>query len=103
MSLRISFFLSLTEAQIQARIKETGALKIDDRLPDRAPLHLVCILKGAYVFLADPGPAPIQREEAFGRSFMGKSRAYGKNKTSFRPGQKSQKDLGPLRGGRERP
>ena len=47
MSLRIL----LTEAQIQARIKELGA-QIDADYPTGA-LHLVCILKGAYVFLAD--------------------------------------------------
>jgi len=55
MSLRIL----LTEAQIQARIKELGA-QIDADYPTGA-LHLVCILKGAYVFLADLARA-IQRE-----------------------------------------
>ena len=72
MSLRIL----LTEAQIQARIKELGA-QIDADYPTGA-LHLVCILKGAYVFLADLARA-IQREAFV--EFMGIS-SYGKNKTS---------------------
>ena len=41
----------LTEKQIETRIAELGA-QIDADYPTGA-LHLVCILKGAYVFLAD--------------------------------------------------
>ncbi len=72
MSLRIL----LTEQQIQARIKELGA-QIDADYPTGA-LHLVCILKGAYVFLADLARA-IHRETFV--EFMGIS-SYGKGKTS---------------------
>ena len=49
----------LTEDQIQKRIKELGA-QIDADYPTGA-LHLVCILKGAYVFLADL-PRAIKRD-----------------------------------------
>jgi hypoxanthine phosphoribosyltransferase len=66
----------ITEQQIQSRIKELGA-QIDADYPDGA-LHLVCILKGAYVFLADLARA-INREVAI--EFMGIS-SYGKGKTS---------------------
>jgi hypoxanthine phosphoribosyltransferase len=66
----------ITEQQIQDRIKELGA-QIDADYPEGA-LHLVCILKGAYVFLADLARA-IQREVAI--EFMGIS-SYGKGKTS---------------------
>ena len=72
MSLRIL----LTEEQIQARIKELGA-QIDADYPTGA-LHLVCILKGAYVFLADLARA-IHRETFV--EFMGIS-SYGKGKTT---------------------
>jgi hypoxanthine phosphoribosyltransferase len=72
MSLRVL----LTEEQIQARIKELGA-QIDADYPTGA-LHLVCILKGAYVFLADLARA-IKRETQI--EFMGIS-SYGKGKTS---------------------
>src|SRR5260370_12758045 len=72
MSLRIL----LSEEQIQARIKELGA-QIDADYPTGA-LHLVCILKGAYVFLADLARA-IHRETFV--EFMGIS-SYGKGKTS---------------------
>ena len=72
MSLRVL----LTEEQIQARIRELGA-QIDADYPT-GDLHLVCILKGAYVFLADLARA-IKREIAI--EFMGIS-SYGKGKTS---------------------
>src|SRR5437667_10684470 len=72
MSLRIL----LTEEQIQSRIKELGA-QIDDAFPTCA-LHVVCILKGAYVFLADLARA-IHRETFV--EFMGIS-SYGKGKTT---------------------
>jgi len=72
MSLRVL----LSEAQIQARIKELGA-QIDSDYPS-GDLHLVCILKGAYVFLADLARA-IKREISI--EFMGIS-SYGKGKTS---------------------
>src|SRR5580765_3469953 len=72
MSLRIL----LTEAQIQDRIRELGA-QIDADYPT-GDLHLVCILKGAYVFLADLARA-IRRETFV--EFMGIS-SYGKGKTS---------------------
>src|SRR5437867_3205319 len=66
----------LTEQQIQTRIKELGA-QIDADYPSGA-LHLVCILKGAFVFLADLSRA-IERETFV--QFMGIS-SYGKGKTS---------------------
>src|SRR6185369_2775712 len=66
----------LTEEQIQARIKELGA-QIDADYPNGA-LHLVCILKGAYVFLADLARS-IKRDTYV--EFMGIS-SYGKGKTS---------------------
>src|SRR3984893_14180817 len=72
MSLRIL----LTEEQIQARILAMGA-QIDADYPT-GPLHLVCILKGAYVFLADLARA-IKRETII--EFMGIS-SYGRGKTS---------------------
>ena len=66
----------LTEAQIETRIKELGAQIAADY--PTGPLHLVCILKGAYVFLADLARA-IPREAFV--EFMGIS-SYGKGKTS---------------------
>src|SRR6202521_503430 len=66
----------LTEGQIQTRIKELGA-QIDADYPTGA-LHLVCILKGAYVFLADLARA-IKRDTFV--EFMGIS-SYGKGKSS---------------------
>jgi hypoxanthine phosphoribosyltransferase len=72
MSLRVL----LTEDQIQSRIRELGA-QIDADYPT-GDLHLVCILKGAYVFLADLARA-IKRELSI--EFMGIS-SYGKGKTS---------------------
>ena len=72
MSLRVL----LTDEQIQARVKELGA-QIDADYPT-GDLHLVCILKGAYVFLADLARA-IKREITI--EFMGIS-SYGKGKTS---------------------
>ncbi len=41
----------LTEAQLQARVKELGA-EITRDYAGRAPL-LICVLKGAFIFLAD--------------------------------------------------
>jgi len=72
MSLRIL----LSEEQIQSRIRELGA-QIDADYPAGA-LHLVCILKGAFVFLADLSRA-IKRETVI--DFMGIS-SYGRGKTS---------------------
>ena len=72
MSLRIL----LTEQQIQTRIRELGA-EINADYPDGV-LHLVCILKGAFVFLADLSRA-IERDTFV--EFMGIS-SYGKGKTS---------------------
>jgi len=72
MSLRVL----LSEQQIQKRIKELGA-QIDADYPT-GDLHLVCILKGAYVFLADLARA-IERDLSI--EFMGIS-SYGKGKTS---------------------
>jgi hypoxanthine phosphoribosyltransferase len=66
----------LTEEQIRKRIKELGA-QIDADYPSGA-LHLVCILKGAYVFLADLARA-IERDISI--EFMGIS-SYGKGKSS---------------------
>jgi hypoxanthine phosphoribosyltransferase len=66
----------LSQRQIEARIAELGA-QIDADYPTGA-LHLVCILKGAYVFLADLARA-IKRDTFI--EFMGIS-SYGKGKTS---------------------
>ena len=70
MSLRVL----LTDQQIQARIKELGG-QIDADYPN-GTLTLVCILKGAFVFLADLSRA-ISRDTVI--EFMG---IYGKGKTS---------------------
>src|SRR5579863_222820 len=72
MSLRIL----LSGDQIQTRVKELGA-QIDADYPS-GDLHLVCILKGAYVFLADLARA-IPRDTLI--EFMGIS-SYGKGKTT---------------------
>jgi len=66
----------LSEQQILTRIRELGA-QIDADYPT-GDLHLVCILKGAYVFLADLARA-IQRPAVI--EFMGIS-SYGKGKTT---------------------
>jgi hypoxanthine phosphoribosyltransferase len=66
----------LHEEQIQKRIRELGE-QIDKDYPD-GDLHLVGILKGAYMFLADLARA-IRRDVRI--DFMGIS-SYGKNKTS---------------------
>jgi hypoxanthine phosphoribosyltransferase len=72
MSLRVL----LSDEQIQTRIKELGA-QIDADYPS-GTLTLVCILKGAFVFLADLSRA-IHRDTVI--EFMGIS-SYGKGKTS---------------------
>ncbi len=72
MSLRVL----LSSEQIQTRIRELGA-QIDADYPSGG-LTLVCILKGAFVFLADLSRA-IHRETVI--EFMGIS-SYGKGKTS---------------------
>jgi hypoxanthine phosphoribosyltransferase len=72
MSLRVL----LSDQQIQTRIKELGA-QIDADYPT-GTLTLVCILKGAFVFLADLSRA-IHRDTVI--EFMGIS-SYGKGKTS---------------------
>jgi len=66
----------LSEAQIQARIREMGD-RIDADYPD-GPLYLICILKGACFFLADLSRA-IKRDTFI--DFMGIS-SYGKGKSS---------------------
>jgi hypoxanthine phosphoribosyltransferase len=66
----------LSEAQIQARIREMGA-RIDADYPD-GTLLLICILKGACYFMADLSRA-IKRDTFI--DFMGIS-SYGKGKTS---------------------
>ena len=66
----------LSEAQIQARIRELGASIAAD-YPD-GPLYLICILKGACFFLADLSRA-IKRDTFI--DFMGIS-SYGKGKSS---------------------
>ncbi len=66
----------LSEAQIQARIRELGE-RITRDYPE-GPLHLVCILKGACIFLADLARA-IQRDVFI--EFMGIS-SYGARKSS---------------------
>jgi len=72
MSLRVL----LSSEQIQTRIQELGA-QIDADYPS-GTLTLVCILKGAFVFLADLSRA-IHRNTVI--EFMGIS-SYGKGKTS---------------------
>jgi hypoxanthine phosphoribosyltransferase len=66
----------LSEAQIQARIREIGA-RIDADYPD-GTLYLICILKGACYFMADLSRA-IHRDTLI--DFMGIS-SYGKGKSS---------------------
>jgi hypoxanthine phosphoribosyltransferase len=66
----------LSSEQIQTRIVELGA-QIDADYPS-GTLTLVCILKGAFVFLADLSRA-IHRDTVI--EFMGIS-SYGKGKTS---------------------
>jgi hypoxanthine phosphoribosyltransferase len=66
----------LREEQIQQRIRELGE-QIDKDYPD-GHLHLVGILKGAYMFLADLARA-IRRDVRI--DFMGIS-SYGKSRTS---------------------
>jgi hypoxanthine phosphoribosyltransferase len=66
----------LSGEQIQTRIKELGA-EIDADYPT-GTLTLVCILKGAFVFLADLSRA-IHRDTVI--EFMGIS-SYGKGKTT---------------------
>jgi hypoxanthine phosphoribosyltransferase len=66
----------LSSEQIQTRIKELGA-QIDADYPS-GTLTLVCILKGAFVFLADLSRA-IHRDTVI--EFMGIS-SYGKGKTT---------------------
>jgi hypoxanthine phosphoribosyltransferase len=66
----------LSEAQIQARVREIGA-EIDRDYPD-GNLHLICILKGACFFLSDLARA--LRRDAF-VDFMGIS-SYGKGTTT---------------------
>ena len=66
----------LSEAQIQARIREIGA-RIDADYPD-GTLYLICILKGACYFMSDLSRA-IKRDTFI--DFMGIS-SYGKGKTS---------------------
>ncbi|MBI1787695.1 MAG: hypoxanthine phosphoribosyltransferase [Acidobacteria bacterium] len=66
----------IPEEKIQARIREMGA-QIDRDYPD-GTLHLVCILKGACIFLSDLARA-IQRDATI--EFMGIS-SYGRGKTT---------------------
>jgi hypoxanthine phosphoribosyltransferase len=66
----------LSEAQIQARIRELGE-RITRDYPE-GPLHLVCILKGACFFLADLARA-IERDVFI--EFMGIS-SYGARKST---------------------
>jgi len=66
----------ISEQQIQARIAEIGA-QIDADYPD-GTLYLICILKGACIFLADLARA-VKRDTFI--DFMGIS-SYGKGKTS---------------------
>ena len=66
----------ISEAQIQARIRELGA-QIDSDYPD-GPIYLIAILKGACFFLADLARA-LKRPARI--DFIGIS-SYGKGKTS---------------------
>lgn len=67
----------ISATQIQARIRELAA-QIDIDYTDDAPLYLIGILKGAYIFLADLARA-IRRPVRI--DFMGLS-SYGGGKTS---------------------
>ncbi len=68
----------ISSEQIQNRIRELGA-RIDADYPNPAEIvHLICILKGAFVFMADLSRA-IKRPVIV--DFMGIS-SYGKGKTS---------------------
>ena len=66
----------ISEAQIQARIRELGA-QIDSDYPD-GPIYLIAILKGACFFLADLARA-LKRPARI--DFIGIS-SYGRGKTS---------------------
>ena len=66
----------LSEAQIQARVREMGS-EIDRDFPN-GNLHLICILKGACFFMSDL--ARSLHIDAF-VDFMGIS-SYGKSKTT---------------------
>jgi hypoxanthine phosphoribosyltransferase len=66
----------ISEQQIQARIAEIGA-QIDTDYPD-GTLYLICILKGACIFLSDLARA-VKRDTFI--DFMGIS-SYGRGKTS---------------------
>jgi hypoxanthine phosphoribosyltransferase len=66
----------ISEQQIQARIAEIGA-QIDADYPD-GTLYLICILKGACIFLSDLARA-VKRDTFI--DFMGIS-SYGRGKTS---------------------
>jgi hypoxanthine phosphoribosyltransferase len=66
----------ISEQQIQARIAEIGA-QIDLDYPD-GTLYLICILKGACIFLSDLARA-VKRDTFI--DFMGIS-SYGRGKTS---------------------
>ena len=66
----------ISEQQIQARIAEIGA-RIDIDYPD-GTLYLICILKGACIFLSDLARA-VKRDTFI--DFMGIS-SYGRGKTS---------------------
>ena len=66
----------LTEAEIQSRIVELGA-QIDADYPE-GTLYLICILKGACIFLADLARA-IHRDAFI--DFMGIS-SYGRGKST---------------------
>jgi hypoxanthine phosphoribosyltransferase len=66
----------ISEAQIQARIRELGA-QIDSDYPD-GPIYLIAILKGACFFLADLARS-LKRPARI--DFIGIS-SYGKGKTS---------------------
>jgi hypoxanthine phosphoribosyltransferase len=66
----------ISEQQIQTRIAEIGA-QIDNDYPD-GTLYLICILKGACIFMSDLARAV--KRDAF-IDFMGIS-SYGRGKTS---------------------
>ncbi len=67
----------LSEAEIQARVREMGA-EIDRDYATTGNLHLVCILKGACFFMSDLARA--LHRDAF-VDFMGIS-SYGKGKST---------------------
>ncbi|TAK15817.1 MAG: hypoxanthine phosphoribosyltransferase [Acidobacteria bacterium] len=65
----------LNEAKIRARVAEMGAQIRKDSGPD-TPVHLIAVLKGAFIFLADLAraiPGPVSLDFISVSSYAGKS------------------------------